>query len=609
MGSDTSWCIVPSEGTFNNYVRDNNRQFIIYLTDLTDNYSKIGATIGFSFNTAHKKNDRYISEYDLIQLLNARKFDIRNLFQNKDEFLKKNDINRISVNTLLKDVGVSKEFIIKNKKSFTNSDIQNFNQMEIHVYKLNKKIEIKNFNSLKEEAGDTNITNYIIDNLDRIIFKLDMNNILEIQPSPNSLELLYPITYDTTKKEIDSILKYKYNGENLVSKDMSNFTTYKLITTNWEDKESESRKYDIDYLIYTLKICNIYPQNVNKYSIKLPHLKYYDSIKLLKHFIINGYKFTSTEIFNYFSDLISGSYIRTKESDWLSVLESFPEIKDKLRDIIESSIEKVQYYDLELELIDKYYPDIYESAKEHSSIIKQFAEFKRITPYKNYQDADKFFKNIDYKVWIENLYSKYINTKNGGLLKKARLESREQIGLIIIILIKLDKFDEFNEFTNIKWHTWGKSILSYMVRMGLNRVNPTSAPELQLTKSECEKLLNELPKIDIGNILSKHFSLSLVYYIKGWGFNNYLKFIRSVEIKDSESRMYYMKYVLSYLISEDRYSDAKEVVDIVMSWEMSDKEKSKSIEDINSSYFIEIDNNSKSEKIDKWRNYIKKYYK
>lgn len=70
-----------------------------------------------------------------------------------------------------------------------------------------------------------------------------------------------------------------------------------------------------------------------------------------------------------------------------------------------------------------------------------------------------------------------------------------------------------------------------------------------------------------------------------------------------------MKYVLSYLISEDRYSDAKEVVDIVMSWEMSDKEKSKSIEDINSSYFIEIDNNSKSEKIDKWRNYIKKYYK
>lgn len=324
MGSDTSWCIVPSEGTFNNYVRDNNRQFIIYLTDLTDNYSKIGATIGFSFNTAHKKNDRYISEYDLIQLLNARKFDIRNLFQNKDEFLKKNDINRISVNTLLKDVGVSKEFIIKNKKSFTNSDIQNFNQMEIHVYKLNKKIEIKNFNSLKEEAGDTNITNYIIDNLDRIIFKLDMNNILEIQPSPNSLELLYPITYDTTKKEIDSILKYKYNGENLVSKDMSNFTTYKLITTNWEDKESESRKYDIDYLIYTLKICNIYPQNVNKDSIKLPHLKYYDSIKLLKHFIINGYKFTSTEIFNYFSDLISGSYIRTKESDWLSVLESFP---------------------------------------------------------------------------------------------------------------------------------------------------------------------------------------------------------------------------------------------------------------------------------------------
>jgi transcriptional regulator of NAD metabolism len=79
IASDSSWCILDSS-TFRNYTSGFNRQFVIFLTDLKDNYSKIGVTYGFKYRTAHLLNDEYISKYDLKGILNERNFDLSDLF-------------------------------------------------------------------------------------------------------------------------------------------------------------------------------------------------------------------------------------------------------------------------------------------------------------------------------------------------------------------------------------------------------------------------------------------------------------------------------------------------------------------------------------------------
>lgn len=52
---------------------------MIFLTDVYNNYSKIGATIGFKFLTAHLKDDKSISEKELEELLKEYNFDLKSL--------------------------------------------------------------------------------------------------------------------------------------------------------------------------------------------------------------------------------------------------------------------------------------------------------------------------------------------------------------------------------------------------------------------------------------------------------------------------------------------------------------------------------------------------
>jgi len=73
IGSDTSWCIKDSLSYWTDYVSGTNVQLVLMDLGLpqTDANRKIGITIngGGNFNTAHNKNDSYVSEQHINKIL------------------------------------------------------------------------------------------------------------------------------------------------------------------------------------------------------------------------------------------------------------------------------------------------------------------------------------------------------------------------------------------------------------------------------------------------------------------------------------------------------------------------------------------------------------
>lgn len=161
FGADTSWCIVASEATFKSYNSGQlSRQFIIFLLDENNNYSKIGATSNINgISTAHLKNDQYINPIELISLLKNRNVDTSLLYPSK-ESVRKADWGKISVETLI-NIGFSKEEIIKNKPVFGNygwpkpskTDLEYFTKEEVEKYKLLGKtiLQLSDLNKYSKE--------------------------------------------------------------------------------------------------------------------------------------------------------------------------------------------------------------------------------------------------------------------------------------------------------------------------------------------------------------------------------------------------------------------------------------------------------------------------
>ena len=140
-GSDTSWCIVGSKGTFDSYNSDIfSQQFIIFLTDEKGIMSKIGVTTSIrGYITAHSKNDGYISKDGLIQILKGRDVDFKILLPTKDQLLSIKKWDNFAVKDLL-EIGLTKEEIVSKKERYnsgsTKGDLNNFTSDEIEKWGL-----------------------------------------------------------------------------------------------------------------------------------------------------------------------------------------------------------------------------------------------------------------------------------------------------------------------------------------------------------------------------------------------------------------------------------------------------------------------------------------
>ena len=87
IADDTSWCIKDSLSYWTDYVNSGSIQLVIidYTEPKNSLYRKIGVTLnisyGFSFNTAHLKNDGYISESELNKRLKKQEIDLEDLYE------------------------------------------------------------------------------------------------------------------------------------------------------------------------------------------------------------------------------------------------------------------------------------------------------------------------------------------------------------------------------------------------------------------------------------------------------------------------------------------------------------------------------------------------
>lgn len=624
LGGDTSWCIVPSKNTFNSYVKDGSKQYIIFLTDINNNYSKIGATIGFKLTHAHLKDDKSISENSLEKLLSKRKYKLKSLYQTKESFLKDNDINVINVNFLIHTVGLSKKFILDNKKAYIDSDLYFFTDSEKKEYNLNRNLKIKSLHDLKKEFPELTASDFI-ENEHRFMFKIDMHELLSINPSPRQLDLITVLHKDTID-ELNLIKKYVNKPIELLE-NLWRFNKCKSIYKRYDDEYEIRDVKNINFIIYALKYCNIYPNiidNDDLLKINLPSDLYISNvIGVFKHLELNGFVLDEKQLVKAFSRYVRGSMMTSDIQNWLKVLEKFPIIRDSILPNVENSIGKNYFYDSELKVIKQYYPELYDDIRESSNIIKQYEDFSRIKPYSNYMDSDTFIKftlrkeNVTFNEYLESIYSKYFGD---GLLKKYKFTNKKEICFIIVILLKLNRISELKDFSNIIWLGYDSG-LDYVIRMSFDMVEVFGSPELKLSELEKENLYTTLMSMDFKNMkdIDKYCSFSLIYYLKSWGFNNYIKIVEKQTIRsvtqlgdegkyikeENELRMRFMKHILSYLIKKGRHNECKEVVDIVMSWDMGKEERKKSLEYICNSYELDI----RGEVKDLWVNYISRYYK
>ncbi len=649
LGGDTSWCIVPSEGTFNSYVNGIYKQYVIFLTDLTTIYSKIGVTAAFKVSNAHLKNDKSINQDSLEKLLAERNFDIKDMLFNVEKFLAENDINKISAGILKRECLLSDEYILTNKKAYTDSDLYEFTAKQKEEYGLKQMLIIKSMSEFKKQYSENipYIASDLINNIVKLRFKIDTKDIVEMRPSPRELEKLIPILYKDCVTEINKVISYIGRPKDLM-KNLTKFVRYLVISMNYRDETKSDHVENSKFLIYAMMVAGVYPQTVSKKEVSdsyIPISNNYDLIEFAKYLVTNGYDFTPEELFKIFQGVGRDGSFGTIAKSWLKILDKYPQIAKFVKNIIEAEIKITSFYDSELEIIKKVYPELYEDANFNSQMLFEYSDFKRISIYSNYMNSESYVAtaikkdNLSVNEWLEKVYDKYFSSKEvtkkdevvtQGVLKKYTKFGNKEIFFIITILTKLNKLDELSSF-DIKWdNNYGYSSegnpLSYMIRLCYDDETiklPISSPELKLTKEEHDKILDTLIKIDFdfNDPMTKHKEFAVPYYEKNWGFATFMRFVKSKEgfidqkhytndgiitKKITNVRIKYISNLLRYLVLNNRIDEAIELVKEVMDWEMSDDEKDKTIEFLNSSYDLYF--GTSNEYIDNWRKRIKRIY-
>lgn len=650
LGGDTSWCIVPSESTFNDYVKGIYKQYIIFLTDLTTIYSKIGVTAAFKVKNAHLKNDKYINSDDLEKVLAERSFNIKDMLFDIDEFLATNDINNIAVRTLKSECLLSDDYILKNKKAYTKDDLYQFTAKQKADNGLEQLLIIKSMSEFKKQYAENmpSIAGDLIDNIVRLRFKIDTKAIVEMRPSPRELEKLVPILYDDCVSEIKKAISFINRPEELM-KDLSKFRSYYTIELNYRDEIKRERVSSSKFIIYAMMIAGVYPQTFSKKELLdsyIPFNDNYDLINFVKHLEMNGYDFTPEELFKIFKGVTRDGTFGTIAKAWLKILDKYPKVSPFVKNIIEGEITQTSFYDSELEIIKRIYPELYEDANFNSQMLFEYADFKRISIYSNYMDSENYVQkaikkdNLSVNEWLEKVYDKYFSSKEvekkdevvtQGVLKKYTKFVNREVFFIVTILTKLNRLDELSSF-NINWgssyygYSSEGSPLTHMIRLCYDDYSiklPINSPELKLSSEEHDKILDTLMKIDydFADPMTKYEAFAVPYYEKNWGFNIFMRFVKEKEGTEDRKyhsndgiiikklpiiRMSYISELLRYLVLSNRVSEAVDLVKEIMSWDMTDEERSATVKYLRSSYDLNF--STSNEYTTKWRKTIEQMY-
>lgn len=231
VGRDTSWCIVRSESTFNGYVCSPlSRQFVIFLTDREDNYSKIGVTTNYTgYYTSHLKNDQRIDKDSLKSLLEERGFDFKLLLPSRESILRMDltDVNKANLVDIL-----SKEEILERTRRITfSSEIKalNITKEDLEKYKIQLDLNIN-------EIIQGNINR---EKLDELGVEYDIN------------EIMKHLTFDR-------LLKFGFS-EDEIYLNKNNFTDFEIIKM----KKENIIKYNLFSKIVNLEILSAVDKSID----------------------------------------------------------------------------------------------------------------------------------------------------------------------------------------------------------------------------------------------------------------------------------------------------------------------------------------------------------
>lgn len=323
LGAKTSWCIVGSESTYNNYVNSINElreQYIIYLTDKsnTSNDKMIGITVSSDkILYAHYVNDEAVNTKELLKLLNNRGCTLNMLMPNIKEIVSGN-LENYSFDILL-NAGLTRDEIISKKKCFTTDEFKEFTKAEFDKYDLYNSVENKfssrNYVSIKTLLSTTVLTKDDIYSNKKIILWMDYNNISDEDKEKYNLY---------NKKEIDgsNIIRTKGTVEELSSDDFiyriedGSLPLYLYYNRRNVSKEEITNKIDILYPKFNERSKKIYDNylNVDKsifkkiedykyghddYNVKdIDKYDVDDIIMILRWHNVNSSEYTLSEIFS-----------------------------------------------------------------------------------------------------------------------------------------------------------------------------------------------------------------------------------------------------------------------------------------------------------------------
>ena len=550
IAGDCSWCI-RSQSTFDSYVRDQGKQFIIFLFDKIDNMSRIGVTADMSsknfFKTAHNKVDGGVGYNTLKDLLNMYDVDVNDILKYK---LSDININNTPVSRLMDTFGLSKEEIIKLKDSYKPNDLSMFSKEEIDKWNLLDKSEI-NLDTLMKYSFDEVITKKMVLRLNHLsirciisMYKKYGYKVIDyFKKNISLLNSVYGEIYHNDVNDRQFIKKEIIDGK-------APKNSWDLeIGSSWSDKDRYSYERSLFKMLW-------FRDDIKKYMINKKWPSGHDFI--IKDLFI---KESSGSMIEFIKDLgikpkevlelISGDRFNFNFEYYKQLIKWYKEDGIDHTEVVSKLFNIIRGRGIDDWEMKSYIESKFFSKKQIDELIeiRTNREFSKAIPTSAYnREMSKSYAVGFYDKWNETLDKR---------LPLRGYNSDEKIAGIIILYTKLNKLEELEKF-NIKFEgNSGQRPVGELTDMITGMYRTNGGMKEDFTKEECKRLYKFLTtKCDLSD-------LSLGLYSVG---DN-----KTEEARERDNRYYYLPAMylydrnafdnyLMYEVSNIKYNKKKDKV-------------------------------------------------
>jgi hypothetical protein len=578
IASDSSWCILDRH-TFERYTDGFNRQFVIFLTDLNDNYRKIGLTYGIKYDTAHLLDDEFISEFELSKILLERNIKL-SLFKITDSEI---DYEMDVVDLL--SYGLSAKDIFKNKKLYTKTDVERIRKKPYfsdNISIIESRIKIVYKDDIEKNLD------WIGDNIFRI--KLNDKNIIDFDFFVNKI--------NPTPRQIKNFNINDLNIKNVFDSDLIRFIE---VIKNKRLEDINFNNYPLDVILYIFRFYGIGPSFIPFDElvtyISGSDITYYK--KVIEFLILNGYNLEEKDYILLAQKMRFGNRWRNPLDEWFGLLEKFPILKTHVDGLVKSILSDDRDYDYKrinkIESINiasinseyiKNYPKL-EEKKIIKSKIELFGKIVYDVTVSNYNRRSSKQLISYYKLDIDEISPKFLVDEFYEYLKDYyfRLDQYTYLNQAIYFissLIKTNNIEKLNKlnislninsvkkliriFLDIKKYN-GNSYLTEEFKLNSKEFEIFSQWLIQSRKSFKLEAINYIAT-DLD--LIQHSAVGLLYYYHDWGFQMYFNLVKkSKNIKrkllDDGNYLYesnkimYFEEILHYMSVEGMVTELDEM--------------------------------------------------